>query len=160
MTLPNMMPTKGTITTSLNWIRWINHTKTQVPRVAITKAKMARLHRVELGMNSRASRMPNLAEEMVAPVVGETNLFMHNCCMIRPATLIPTPVHRMASSRGSRERRKISHWSQFPDSRLGTSRSITPTKREITDRNTSPTARRRVVVYRLMAGTPSLVSLC
>ena len=34
--------------------------------------------------------MPNWAEEMVAPVVGETNLFMQSCCMIRPATLIPT----------------------------------------------------------------------
>ncbi|MFR8542894.1 MAG: hypothetical protein ACLVD8_26425 [Enterocloster sp.] len=34
--------------------------------------------------------MPNCAEEIVAPVVGETNLFMHSCCMIRPATLMPT----------------------------------------------------------------------
>ena len=54
-------------------------------------------------MNNSASRMPNCADEMVAPVVGETNLFMHSCCMIRPATLMPTPVHRMASRRGRRE---------------------------------------------------------
>ena len=75
MTLPNMMPTRGTITTSLNWMRWMNHTKSQVPSVAVTNAKIARLHRVEAGMNSSASKIPNCAEEMVAPVVGETNLF-------------------------------------------------------------------------------------
>ena len=108
-------------------------------------------------MNSRASRMPNWAEEMVAPVVGETNLFMQSCCMIRPATLIPTPVHRMASSRGSRERRKISHWSQFPDSRLGTSRSITPYKEGNHQTETPvPPPGEEVAVYRLMAGTSSV----
>ena len=36
--------------------------------------------------------MPNWAEEMVAPVVGETNLFMQSCCMIRPATLLSATV--------------------------------------------------------------------
>ena len=53
--------------------------------------------------------MPNWAEEMVAPVVGDTNLLLHNCCMISPATLMPIPVHRMASRRGSREIRKTLH---------------------------------------------------
>ena len=103
MTLPNMMPTSGTITTSLNWMRWMNQTKIQVPRIAVAKAKMARLHRVEAGMNSSASRMPSWAEEMVAPVVGETNLLLHSCCMMRPATLIPMPVHRMPAG-GAGER--------------------------------------------------------
>ena len=40
-----------------------------------------RLHRVEAGINSRASRMPNCAEEIVAPVVGDTNLLLHSCCI-------------------------------------------------------------------------------
>ena len=31
------------------------------------------------------------ADEMVAPVTGEHNLFMQSFCIIRPATLIPTP---------------------------------------------------------------------
>ena len=46
---------------------------------------------------------------MVAPVVGETNLFMHNCCIISPAVLMPIPVHRIASSLGILDTRKISH---------------------------------------------------
>ena len=56
----------------------MNQTNIQVPRTAKAKEKMALPHRVELGMNSSASRMPNCAEEMVAPVVGETNLFMQS----------------------------------------------------------------------------------
>ena len=52
------MPTSGTMTTSLNWILWMNQTKTHVPRTAQTKEKAARPHRVEPGANSKASRMP------------------------------------------------------------------------------------------------------
>ena len=118
MTLPNMMPTSGTITTSLNWMLWIKKTKIQVPSTAVIKAKIALPHSVEFGQNSSTSRMPNCAEEMVAPVVGDTNLFMQSCCMMRPATLIPTPVHSTASRRGSREIRKISSCSRSPVSRL------------------------------------------
>lgn len=86
----------------------MNQTKIQVPRMAVTKAKIARLHNVEAGMNSSASKIPNCADEIVAPVVGDTNLLLHNCCIISPATLIPTPVHKMASSLGKRETIKIS----------------------------------------------------
>ena len=56
----------------------MNQTKIQVPRIAVAKAKIALLHRVEAGINSRASRMPNCAEEIVAPVVGDTNLLLHD----------------------------------------------------------------------------------
>ena len=146
MTLPNMMPTRGTMTTSLNWMRWMNQTKTQVPRMAQAKAKNARLHRVEDGINSRASKMPNWAEEMVAPVVGETNLLLHSCCMIRPATLIPTPVHRMAKSRGSREMRNTSHCSPSPASRLCGLMSSTPTNRERPERIARIPPRTKVVL--------------
>ena len=102
--------------------------------MAQAKANSARLHRVEDGINSRASKMPNWAEEMVAPVVGETNLLLHSCWMIRPATLIPTPVHRMAKSRGSREMRNTSHCSPSPASRLCGLMSSTPTNRETPER--------------------------
>ena len=134
MTVPNMMPTRGTMTTSLNWMCWINHTKTQVPKTAAAKAKIARPHRVELGMNNKANRMPNWAEEIVAPVVGETNLFMQSCCMIRPATLMPTPVQRIANNRGRREMRKILSCSALPACRLAIFKSITPTNKEKTDK--------------------------
>ena len=80
----------------------------------------------EMCIRDRARRMPNWAEEMVAPVVGETNLFMQSCCMIRPATLMPTPVHRIASRRGRREIRKISSCSSSPDSSPDRFISITP----------------------------------
>ena len=88
-------------------------------------------------MNSSASRMPNWAEEMVAPVVGDTNLLLHNCCMISPATLMPTPVHRIASRRGSREIRKISICSKFPASSSAGVRSITPTNSEQQDKTSN-----------------------
>ena len=78
--------------------------------------------------------MPSWAEEMVAPVVGETNLLLHSCCMMRPATLMPTPVQRMASRRGSREIKKISSCSKSPENRPARSTSMTPTKRDHADR--------------------------
>ena len=53
-----------------------------------------------------ASRMPSCANWIVAPVVGETNLFAQSCCMMRPAMLIPAPVQRTARSLGRRESRK------------------------------------------------------
>ena len=101
------MPTSGTMITSLNGTRCTNHTKIHVPRMAQTAEKIALLQMVEEGINRNASKMPNWAEDIVAPVVGDTNLFAQSCCMISPATLIPTPVHNMASKRGSREINKI-----------------------------------------------------
>ena len=90
--------------------------------------------------------MPNCAEEMVAPVVGEANLLLHSCCMIRPATLIPTPVHRMAKSRGSREMKNTSHCSLSPASRLCGLMSSTPTNRERPERIARIPPRTKVVL--------------
>ena len=112
--------------------------------MAQTNAKSARPHRVEEGMNSSASSMPNWAEEMVAPVVGETNLFMHSCCMIRPATLIPMPVQRMASSRGSLEISRISICSTSPLSRPDSSTFSTPRNSDQTDKTMRMTRRKMV----------------
>ena len=96
------------------------------------RANSARPQSVEFGMNNSASKMPNCAEEMVAPVVGETNLFMQSCCMMSPATLMPTPVQRMASRRGSRETTRIFSCSISPPNSDGRSRSMTPTNSEQT----------------------------
>lgn len=98
-------------------------------------AKIARPHKVEPGKNKSASKIPNWAEEIVAPVVGETNLFMHSCCIISPATLIPTPVQSMASSRGSREIKNISNSSKSPVNSADSLISITPTKSERMDKS-------------------------
>ena len=156
MTLPNMMPTSGTMTASLNWMRWMNQTKTQVPRMAAPKAKSARLQSVEAGKNSRASRMPNCAEEMVAPVVGETNLLLQSCCIMSPATLMPTPVHRIASSRGRRETTKTSSWCRSPDNKSRGVRSMTPTKSEQIASTTRASDRRMVERLDLSISTPFL----
>ena len=55
------------------------------------------------GINIIATTIPSCAESIVAPVVGDTNLFLHSCCIIKPATLIPVPVQRIANNRGKRD---------------------------------------------------------
>ena len=158
-TLPNIIPTRGTITTTLNFTLWINHTNNHVPTIAVANANMARPHRVDPGINNNASKIPNWADEMVAPVVGETNLFMQSCCIIKPATLIPTPVHKIANSLGNLETIKISHCFASPENREDKLMSITPTKRE-------RTAKRNKVMDRIMVKslpfmiTPKIVSVC
>ena len=118
------------------------------------KAKNARPHNVEFGIKSSAIRIPNCAEEIVAPVVGETNLFMHNCCMISPATLIPTPVHKIASKRGNREITNISICSTSPLNRPVKFKSNTPINSDHTDKISSMTAREIVKPYFLMVVPP------
>ena len=137
----------------------MNQTKIQVPRIAVAKAKIALLHRVEAGINRSASRMPNWAEEMVAPVVGDTNLLLHSCCMMSPATLIPMPVHRMASRRGSREIRKISSCSKLPASSSPGVRSITPTNSEQQDNISSRAERTMVDRYGLIKSSPFFLAV-
>lgn len=56
----------------------MNQTKTHVPKIAVAKAKRARLHKLEAGINNSVSKMPSWAEEIVAPVVGEINLLLHD----------------------------------------------------------------------------------
>ena len=133
----------------------MNQTKIQVPRIAVVKAKMARPHRVDAGINSNASKIPNCAEEIVAPVVGETNLLLHSCCIIRPATLMPIPVHIIASSRGKRETKKISHKYRSPDKSSWGDISITPTKSEMTDTTNNIVANISVERYCLILPSPS-----
>ena len=92
-------------------------------------------------------------------MVGETNLFMQSCCMISPATLMPTPVQRIARSLGSREIRNTSRSSVSPVSRAAGRMSITPTKSERTERMSRVVKRSRVRVEGLMVNTPLHVGL-
>ena len=144
MTLPNMMPIKGTITGSFMGIRKINHTKTQVPAIAARNANAARDQRLESGKKSSAMRIPNCAEEIVAPVVGETNLLAQSCCMMRPAMLMPMPVQRMARSLGKREISMSSSDSISPESTSAGVMSAAPTKSERTLISVSSTRRMQV----------------
>ena len=95
----------------------------------------------------------------MAPVVGDTNLLLHNCCMISPATLMPIPVHRMASRRGSREIRKTSICSKFPASSSAGVRSITPTNSEQQDKTSNRTERTMVDRYALIVSSPFFLRL-
>lgn len=81
----------------------IKKTKASVESNDITKAKRERTSIEELGIMIRASNIPSCAPLIVAPVDGETNLFEHSFCMIRPEIDIPTPVHKIASSLGRRD---------------------------------------------------------
>ena len=63
---------------------------------------------------------------------------------ISPATLMPMPVQRMASRRGRREIRKISHVFTLPVSRSEGRMSSTPTNKEQTERIISRTPRKTV----------------
>ena len=125
----------------------------------MANANKARPHKVDPGINNNASKMPNWADEMVAPVVGETNLFMQSCCIIKPATLIPTPVHKIANSRGNLETMKISHCFASPEDREDKLISITPTKGERIAKRNKVTAKIMVKSLPFMI-TPKIVSVC
>ena len=133
----------------------MKQTKIHVPAMAAAKAKTARPHRDDDGINSSASKIPNCADEIVAPVVGETNLFMQSCCMIRPEILIPTPVQRIARRRGSRDLNRISICSKSPRSTPSGLSSITPRNSDTTDSTASNTARRMVRVFGFILGSSS-----
>ena len=73
-------------------------------------------------------RIPNCADEIVAPVVGETNLLAQSCCMMRPAMLMPAPVQRIARSLGKREIRRSSRLSASPERSDENVTSAAPTR--------------------------------
>ena len=159
ITLPNMMPTRGTMTGSFMGIRRMNQTKIQVPMIAAAKANAARDQIVESGMKRSAMRIPNCADEIVAPVVGETNLFAQSCCMMRPAMLMPAPVQRIARSLGKREIRRSSRLSASPERRDVNDTSAAPTRSD--RRPTRSVSVRRMAVdlgmkvRKTMSGNPS-----
>ena len=104
-----------------------------------------------VGMNTNDNKIPNCADWIVAPVLGETNLFMQSFCMIRPATLIPTPVQRMASSLGILARKNIfNSMPSPPNNNVFKSISITPINKESTDMIRSKVPRSNVDKYFLI----------
>lgn len=135
----------------------MKQTKIHVPAIAAIKAKTARPHSEDDGINKSASKIPNCAEEIVAPVVGETNLFIQSCCMIRPEILIPTPVQSIARRRGSRDINRISTCSKSLRSTPSGLISMTPRNSDTTDRRTSAAARRRVRVFGFILGFSSQI---
>ena len=53
------------------------------------------------GISIIATTIPSCAESIVAPVVGDTNLFLLICCIISPHILIPIPASIIAISLGT-----------------------------------------------------------
>ena len=96
---------------------------------------------------------------MVAPVVGDTNLFIQRCCIISPATLIHTPVQIIARSLGSLASRNI--FSSIPFSEKNSESmpiSIAPIKSETIDNISNSTDSTIVDMYFLIKHTSDIVS--
>ena len=122
----------------------MNQTKIQVPRIAVAKAKIALLHRVEAGINSRASRMPNCAEgKMVAPVVATQICYCTAALHDEPRHAHANAGTKMASRRGT-EMMKISSCSKLPARKLAR-RQIDHTYKQRRQDKTSNGAKRTMV---------------
>lgn len=80
-----------------------------VPRLATSSpvAQSCRHLGEVLAEPTTLSSTPSYADEMVVPVMGNTNLFMQSFCIIRPATLIPTLVHRIAKAGQARNKQRL-----------------------------------------------------
>lgn len=126
---------------------WVmSREKASVPAIAAAKAKSVRDTSVEDGRKAKAKRMPSCADAIVAPVVGDTNLFAQSCCMMRPAMLRPAPASSTAASRGRREARNTSSKAGSPARSCEGVMSMAPVKSEAALRTASAAASSRVVL--------------
>lgn len=66
-----------------------------------------------------------------APVQGDINLSIQSCCLVTPTTLMPTPIHKIASRRGSRDMIIKSKLPKFSSSKVRN--SMAPIKIEATE---------------------------
>lgn len=94
------MPTKGMTMTFFTLIFLRMNINKNVPPKAKIKAIPILPITGNPGRKIMDTRMPNLAESIVAAVLGETNLFLVICCMISPDILSAIPVMRMLISLG------------------------------------------------------------
>lgn len=111
MMFPSIKPTNGIKIASLNLIRFKICIKRKVPTSAKRKATVILKSWLPPGKISRETKIPNFAKSIVPAVVGETNLFLLNCCIMRPAILMLAPATRIETKRGSRETVNICHCS-------------------------------------------------
>src|SRR5690625_2367909 len=83
--------------------------------------------------NIRVINTPKRAESIVPAVVGETNLFLVNCCIINPAILILDPAIKILINLGSLLINKTSDCSSVKLNKSVGERFDTPTKIDATD---------------------------
>ena len=98
---PNIIPTKGTniIFFTFNFFNIVINIKD--PSNAKINEKTAFDITPAFGINNIANINPILAESIVPAVVGDVNLFLLICCIIRPLILSPIPAITMLISLGT-----------------------------------------------------------
>ena len=111
---PSIMPSNGTKMIFLTLILFRIDKKSIVPAMAKIKATSIFCMVFALPRNNMAKSIPSLAESIVAAVLGDTNLFLVSCCIMRPDKLKAIPVIRMLISLGPRLKRRIRIASSFP----------------------------------------------
>ena len=98
---PSIIPIKGTNTIFFILIAFIIFINSTVPNPAKTKDTIIFCIIVAPGIIIIQNKIPSLAKSAVAAVVGETNLFLLICCIIKPLILNPTPATIIAISLGN-----------------------------------------------------------
>src|SRR5699024_12779914 len=98
--LPNISPTKGIKTGSLNLILNKIFMNTNVPASANKKETIILVIEPAFEKSMRDTKIQNRAESIVPAVVGDTNLLLLNCCIIKPIILILAPALRMITILG------------------------------------------------------------
>ncbi len=133
MTLPSMMPIKGTMSAFLNRILCNKTMKQSVPASGATKATPALIHVAYPAVRSIASTTPKRHQASVPAVEGETNLLLVSVCMIRPEIDRPVPAMTMASVRGSLLTRPMKRSAGSPVRKPDRLKSSTPIAIEHSD---------------------------
>jgi hypothetical protein len=141
MILAIIIPIRGIITVFFNLIFLKINIKRKLPVRAKKKERSIFTKGLAAGKIIKEKRIPNWAESMVPAVVGETNLFWLNCCMISPLILIPIPAKIRLIKRGILLNTIVlmAAFSSFRTSRKDT--FLTPIKRDKSDNRIKITSR-------------------
>ena len=135
---PNIIPTRGTNITFLTLIldRIVKNIKD--PIRANMKANRALPKIPALGINSIENNTPILAESIVPAVVGDVNLFLVICCMIKPLMLSPAPAMIILITLGILLMKIIFILSKLPLTMSDRVMVEVPINRETSDNNIIP----------------------
>lgn len=97
------------------------------------------------------TRIPSLAESNVPAVVGETNLFLLNCCIIKPTMLMLIPAIIMLINRGILLTNKTCFWVSVKLNKSSGLTLETPTNTESIEKTS-----KSIIKYRIFIDCPSL----
>lgn len=97
------------------------------------------------------TRIPSLAESKVPAVVGETNLFLLNCCMIKPTILMLIPAIIILINRGTLLTSKTCFCVSVKLNKSSGLTLETPTNTESSEKTN-----KSIIKYRIFIDCPSL----